>query len=149
MEYRQLSTEERYIIAAIADTLHRDRGTLYREIARNKCAHDGFYLAMFRRAKSVRSAAASRRNPRYTPADSAIVEQLLRANFSPEQVVVGCAHSKFHPPSSNAFAPSTARCRACARSWMHCSISHPRRADARSRISAKAPHPRFSKVLSS
>lgn len=99
MVYRQLSTEERYTIAAmrgqrhsideIAIALNRHRSTIQREITRNRCAHDGFYRAMFAVQKANGRRRRSRRNKRYTAEHFAVIEQMLRADFSPEQVV-GC-----------------------------------------------------------
>src|ERR1035437_4451918 len=55
VKYHQLSTEERYELAAMrrqglrmakmADHLGRHRSTLYREVKRNQSAHDGRYRA--------------------------------------------------------------------------------------------------------
>jgi transposase, IS30 family len=93
MVYRQLSTEERYTIAAmrgqrhtinkIASALNRHRSTIQRELTRNSCAHDGFYRAMFAVQKANGRRRRSRRNKRYTAEHFAAIEQLLRADFRP------------------------------------------------------------------
>ena len=97
MVYRQLSTEERYTIAAmrgqrhtiteIAIALNRHRSTIHREIMRNSCAHDSFYRAMFAVQKANGRRRRSRRNKRYRAEHFAAIEHLVRANFSPEQIV--------------------------------------------------------------
>ena len=95
--YRQLTTEERYTIAAmrgqghtvdeIATTLGRHRCTIYREVKRNRCVHDGFYRAMFALQKASGRRRRSRRNKRYHAAHFAAIERMLREDLSPEQIV--------------------------------------------------------------
>jgi transposase, IS30 family len=97
VDYQQLSTEERYTLAAmrgqghtvaeIANALGRHPSTVRREIKRNCCVHDGYYRPMFavQRANGRRS--RSRRNKRYTAEHFAPIERMLREDFSPEQIV--------------------------------------------------------------
>jgi IS30 family transposase len=97
VSYSQLSTEERFQIAAlrqrgeraawIADALGRHRSTIYREVRRNGAKHDGAYRPMFAVEKANGRRRRSRRNRRYTPEHFAVIERLLREDFSPEQVV--------------------------------------------------------------
>jgi len=97
MGYQQLSTDERYSIAAmrssghttaeIAWELKRHRSTVEREVERNRCVHDGYYRAMFAVQKANGRRSRSRRNQRYTAEHFAPIEHMLREDFSPEQIV--------------------------------------------------------------
>lgn len=97
MVYRQLSTEERYTIAAmrgqrqtikeIATALKLHPSTIRREIGRNNCAHDGFYRAMFAVQKANGRRRRSRRNARYGPRHFELIRRLLKRRWSPEQIV--------------------------------------------------------------
>ena len=97
MEYHQLSTEERYELAArrrqqvgmaaIAEHLGRHRSTLYREVKRNQSVHDGHYRPTHAMEKASGRARRSRRNWRYGPAEFAPIEAMIREGFSPEQIV--------------------------------------------------------------
>lgn len=97
MAYHQLSTEERYTIAAmraqrhpiakIATALSRHRSTIDREIGRNCCVHDGFYRAKFAVQKANGRRSRSHRNRCYGPAHFAPIERMLREDFSPAQIV--------------------------------------------------------------
>src|ERR1019366_1682388 len=72
VKYHQLSTEERYElaamrqqglrVAAIAEHLGRHRSTLYREVKRNQSAHDGRYRASHSVEKASGRQRRSRRN---------------------------------------------------------------------------------------
>jgi hypothetical protein len=97
VKYHQLSTEERYEIAAMrrqrmrlaemARHLGRHRSTLYREVKRNQSVHDGHYRPTHAMEKASGRARRSRRNWRHGPAEFAPIEAMLREGFSPEQIV--------------------------------------------------------------
>ena len=97
VKYHQLSTEERYEIAAMrrqslrvmemAQHLGRHRSTLYREVKRNRSAHDGCYRATHSVEKASGRKRRSRRNLRYGPAEFAPIEVMIREGLSPEQIV--------------------------------------------------------------
>lgn len=97
MRYHRLSTEERYEIAAMrrqgmrvaamAEHLGRHRSTLYREVKRNRSAHDGHYRPTHALEKASGRARRSRRNWRYGPWEFAPIEAMIREGFSPEQIV--------------------------------------------------------------
>ena len=96
MLYHQVTAEERYTLgllrrrglrpATIARILGRHRSTIGRELRRNGTPRDGCYRPQLADwyARSRRS--RSRRNQRFTPADWAQVHELLREDWSPEQV---------------------------------------------------------------
>ncbi len=96
MTYRQLSPEERYMLAAlrrqglnqseIARSLGRHRSTVCREVRRNRTRADGRYRAFTAQERTNGRRSRSRRNLRFTEADFAIVEELLCRQWSPEQV---------------------------------------------------------------
>jgi transposase, IS30 family len=97
MAYHQLSTEERYMIGAlrvrgggaseIARGLKRHRSTIWREVKRNRSEYDGAYRARWAVEKTNGRRRRSRRNRRYGPAHFVPIERMLRADFSPEQIV--------------------------------------------------------------
>ncbi len=97
VKYHQLSTEERYEIATLrrqglqmaemAKHLGRHPSTLYREVKRNRSAHDGRYRASHSVEKASGRKRRSRRNWLYGPKEFAPVASLIRQRFSPEQIV--------------------------------------------------------------
>jgi IS30 family transposase len=96
MTYRQLSPEERYMLAAlrrqglnqseIAHALGRHRSTVCRELCRNSTRADGRYRAFTAQERTNGRRSRSRRNQRFTAADFARVDEMLRRQWSPEQV---------------------------------------------------------------
>ena len=96
MTYRQLSPEERYMLAAlrrqgynqaeIARALGRHRSTVCREVRRNSTRADGHYRAFTAQERTNGRRSRSRRNSRFTAADFALIDELLRRQWSPEQV---------------------------------------------------------------
>lgn len=97
MVYRQLSTEERYQIAAlrhhgltsplIAAALRRHPSTIAREVKRNATPYDGAYRPKMAVEMSHGRRRRSRRNTRYGPLHFASVDALLAQRWSPEQIV--------------------------------------------------------------
>jgi transposase, IS30 family len=96
MTYRQLSPEERYMLAAlrrqglhqaeIARRLGRHRSTVCREVRRNSTKADGHYRAFTAQERTNGRRSRSRRNSHFTAADFATVDELLCRQWSPEQV---------------------------------------------------------------
>ena len=96
MTYRQLASEERYMLAAlrrqglnqaeIARAMRRHRSTICRELRRNSTRADGRYRAFTAQERTNGRRARSRRNLRFSAADFAMVDELLCQQWSPEQV---------------------------------------------------------------
>jgi transposase, IS30 family len=96
MSYRQITSEERYILAAlrtqgfnqseIARHLHRHRSTICRELKRNSSRWDGHYRPSKAIERTAGRRSRSRRNQRFTRTDLQHVESLLQRRLSPEQI---------------------------------------------------------------
>jgi IS30 family transposase len=96
MNYRQLNAEERSALAAlrrvglspaeIARELGRHRSTVWRELKRNAAPHDGWYRAVRAEERAVARRKRSRRNSQFGREEMARVEELLKEEWSPEQV---------------------------------------------------------------
>lgn len=77
----------KHSVVAIARELKRHRSTIYREVRRNCAKYDAAYRPMFAVEKASGRRRRSRRNRRYTPEHFAVIERLLRDDYSPEQIV--------------------------------------------------------------
>ena len=96
MTYHQLTSEERYMLAAlrrqglsqaeIARALGRHRSTVGREVRRNSTKADGHYRAFTAQERTNGRRSRSRRNSRFSAEDFALVDGLLCRQWSPEQV---------------------------------------------------------------
>jgi IS30 family transposase len=94
--YRQITSEERYILATlrkqgstkaeIARELGRHRSTIGRELKRNSARFDGCYRPSKAIERTAGRRARSRRNQRFTRTDLRQVEAQLRELWSPEQI---------------------------------------------------------------
>lgn len=97
MGYRQLTTDERYHIAAmrrqglapteIGAALGRHRSTIAREVKRNATPYDGAYRPKMAAEMTNGRRSRSRRNARYGADDFVAIEALLAQWWSPEQIV--------------------------------------------------------------
>lgn len=101
MTYTQITLQERYALAvlyrqgqslrAIAVALGRSPSTLSRELRRNATRYDGSYRFQLAQHYANGRRSRSRRNTQFTAAQWAFVEDLLREDWSPEQIVGWCA----------------------------------------------------------
>jgi transposase, IS30 family len=93
--YRQVTTEERYIIshlrsqgkgqAEIAREVGRDRSTIWREFRRNS-SDEGVYRPSKAVEKTHGRRVRSRKKPQFTEEQFALVERLLLKKWSPDQI---------------------------------------------------------------
>jgi IS30 family transposase len=96
MTYRQITSEQRYMLAAlrvqglrpsqIARHLGCHRSTIGRELRRNCSASDGRYRASKAQELTNGRRSRSRRNQQFTPLDFERIDALLGQRWSPEQV---------------------------------------------------------------
>jgi len=96
MTYRQITFAERYTLgllrqsglapAVIARVLGRHRSTISRECARNGTPRDGCYRPQLAEWYARGRRSRSRRNRRFSAADWARVQTLVREDWSPEQI---------------------------------------------------------------
>jgi len=104
MNYRQLNAEERSALAAlrtlglnqaaIARQLGRHRSTVSRELRRNCAPYDGGYRSVRAHQRAHARRYRSRRNSQFGAAEWARVEELLREEWSPEQVAGHLARAR-------------------------------------------------------
>lgn len=103
MTYRQITSGERYMLAALrkqgssAAAIARQPGrhpsTIAREIKRNKCS-DGAYRPSKADCRTRGRRSRSRRNRRFSPQDFRLVESLLPHLWSPEQIAGHLKHCR-------------------------------------------------------
>src|SRR3989440_6888347 len=98
MRYHQITREERYTLATlrkqeprlsnakIAELLERHPSTISRELRRNSTPYDGAYRPSRAQEQANGRRSRSRRNSRFGDEQWQMVEQLLRADLSPEQI---------------------------------------------------------------
>jgi transposase, IS30 family len=76
-----------FSLGDIAKEIGRHRSTVYREVRRNCVSKSGWYGAALAGEKTRGRRSRSRRNLRYGEAHFAPIETMLKADYSPEQVV--------------------------------------------------------------
>ena len=96
MKYVQFNAEERSALGAlrrvglsraeIARQLGRHRSTVCRELKRNGSPYDGWYRSVRAQERAVARRKRSRRNEQFEREEMERVEELLREQWSPEQV---------------------------------------------------------------
>ena len=98
MRYHQITPEERYTLATlrkqapklsnakIARLLQRHPSTISRELRRNSTPYDGHYRWTRAQEQANGRRSRSRRNSRFTDEQWQLVEQLVQADVSPEQI---------------------------------------------------------------
>jgi hypothetical protein len=74
-------------VPEIAEELGRQRSTIYREVKRNCTPHDGAYRPSMAVEMTNERRSRSRRHARYGLADYMVIEERLREEWSPEQIV--------------------------------------------------------------
>lgn len=97
MGYRQLTQDERYVIArmsaqgcstrAIGLALDRSAATISRERARNATARDGWYRADKAQQYAMARRRRSRKKDQYSQQEWTAVARLLELKWSPQQIV--------------------------------------------------------------
>jgi IS30 family transposase len=156
MKYHQLSTEERYELAAMrrqyvgmaamAQHLGRHRSTLYREVKRNQSVHDGCYRPSHAVEKASGRQHRSRRNWRYGPVEFGPIEAMIREELSPEQIVGRSQRAGQRVMSHETIYRWIWRDKRCGGTlWMHLRGARKRRRkrygryDSRGRLAGKRP----------
>ncbi len=96
LPYRQITAAERYTMgllrqrgwnsAAIARILGRHRSTIGREVRRNRTPRDGCYRPQLAEWYACGRRSRSRRNRQFSSAEWAQIQELLREDWSPDQV---------------------------------------------------------------
>ena len=87
MVMRDASTRPRSAPRPGERAIRRHRSTIYREVKRNCTPHDGAYRPSMAVEMTNGRRSRSRRNARYGPADYAVIEERLREEWSPKQIV--------------------------------------------------------------